>query len=57
MINGGSFSNAAELIGMNSVVIARQRLKILAESVSNSSERMLVQGSRKMFRLGLILLV
>ena len=47
MINGGSFSNAAEFIGINSVVIARQRLKILAGSVSNSSERMLVQGEQE----------
>lgn len=47
MINGGSFSNAAEIIGTNSLVVIRQRLRILVEHVSDSSERMVVKGEEE----------
>ncbi len=47
IVTGGSFYNAAELIKVNALTVAKQRLRVLSESIVESSERMLVDAEKE----------
>lgn len=59
MVNGGSFQNSAELIGINTLTIAKQRLRILSGHIAESQDRMEVPAENEAvpFRMNVVSLM